>query len=278
MSFRGPRSPARCRAFDVTALHIPPRVTPLTTARSSTNDELPGTRNQLLSSLTSADASRLAPFLRKTELQHKAIVYDAGQPVHQLLFLESGMVSLLAVSPRGTQVETAVVGSEGVCGLALFHRVGTAADRAIVQAPGVAYSLDASDFLTLIDDSPSLSLGLHHFAYAQLALASQTSACNRRHQAPQRLARWLLLAHDRIAQDEMPLTHEFLAHMLGLRRSTVTIVADELRSAGAIQYTRGKVRITDRHGLELLACDCYRSIVNAFSVARVRTALSNGGS
>jgi CRP-like cAMP-binding protein len=228
--------------------------------------------NGILSALSDDEIARVAPHLRRTDLAHKSVLYDAGQTLSEVLFVERGMVSLLSVIPRGALVEIAVVGCEGMCGMALFHRVPVSADRAIVQAAGSAYSMDATTFAGVIDELPAMSAGLHSFAYALQALTSQTSACNRRHQSAQRLARWLLLAHDRIADDEMPLTHEFLGHMLGLRRSTVTVVADELRRAGAIRYTRGKVTIVDRAKLGELSCDCYRAIAAAFSNADVRTA------
>jgi CRP-like cAMP-binding protein len=230
---------------------------------------LSGIRNNILSSLTSEDMQRMAPHLRETELKHHAVLHEVGRPVEQVHFVENGMISLLSVTRTESQVETAVMGFEGMCGIALFNRVPVAADVAVVQSPGFARSMDADAFRALGESCPSLTLALHRFSYALYAMASQASACNRRHPASQRLARWLLLAQDRIALDVLPLTHLFLSQMLGLRRSTVTIVAEELRAVGAIEYTRGKVRVVDRNILEKQSCDCYAAIVKAFSAAQV---------
>ncbi len=229
---------------------------------------LAGSRNRVLSSLADGDMRRMSPHLRRTHLKHETVLYDPGTTIDRVYFMEDGMVSLLAMT-AGTQVETALVGSEGMCGMSVFHEVHTASERAVVLAPGWAQSMDAANFREVIADCPSLRLALHHFSYALFALTTQCSACNRRHKAAQRLARWLLMAQDRIDLDVLPLTHLLLSQMLGIRRSTVSQVAEELKSAGVIQYSRGNVRIVNRRALEQQSCECYTAIVKAFDAAGV---------
>ena len=240
--------------------------------------ELRQSRNYVLSSLNEADAERVLPFLSRTELKLHQQLHDADHPLENVHFIEQGMISLLTVASAGAfQVETAVVGSEGLCGMQAFHRVPVASDRAVVQAPGYAYSMTAESLEQVSDDAPSLRRSLHRYAFALNSLTAHASACNRRHTAEQRMARWLLLAHDRVVSDSLPLTHKFLAQMLGVRRSTVTIIAEELRRHGAIDYTRGRVAIRDRGKLETLSCECYAAIVKSFATAEIRTPRAANG-
>jgi CRP-like cAMP-binding protein len=233
-------------------------------------------RNRILGSLHDADLGILSPALSRTELKLHQQLHDSGHPLESVYFVDTGIVSLLTISSAGAfQVETAMIGSEGMCGMEAFHQVTVAADRAIVQAPGFAYSMSAASLASAADESATLRRGLHRFAFALYSLAANASACNRRHTAGQRMARWLLIAHDRLDADALPLTHLYLAQMLGVRRSTVTVVAEELRAAGAIDYVRGKITIRDRERLQQLSCDCYAAITRRFAAADVRT-LRNG--
>lgn len=239
--------------------------------------QLPRSGNFVLSSLNEADAERVGPSLVRTELRLHQQLHDAGELLEHVHFIEQGMVSLLTVASAGAfQVETALMGTEGMCGMQAFHQVPVASDRAVVQAAGFAYSMPVASFRVLAEEASSLRDALHRYAFALYALTAHASACNRRHTAAQRMARWLLLAHDRIGSDTLPLTHKFLAQMLGVRRSTVTVIAEELREAGAIGYTRGKVTIADREMLERLSCDCYAAIVRNFGMAKVNTLRSGG--
>lgn len=238
--------------------------------------ELRQSRNFVLASLVDGDAARVLPQLVRTELRLHDQLHDFDQPLQHVHFIEKGMISLLTIATAGaSQVETAVIGPEGVCGMQAFHRAPVASDRAVVQAPGFAFSMTVASFEVLSDEVQSFRHALHRYAFGLYALTAHASACNRRHTAEQRMARWLLLAQDRVESDRLPLTHKFLAQMLGVRRSTVSLIAEELRKTGAIAYTRGSVAIKDRSKLEGIACDCYGAIVRSFARAGMNGANGN---
>jgi len=157
----------------------------------------------------------------------------------------------------GSGVETAIVGSEGIAPLAAFHGVYGPVEQIIAQVPGEAWRVTREAFDGAVRQLPSLSPVLHRYAQALFTMAAQSSGCNRKHSVVQRCARWLLLTHDRVPGDEFALTHLFLAQMLGVRRSSVTIAAEALRAAGAITYTRGRIKIVDRDILRSRCCECY---------------------
>jgi CRP-like cAMP-binding protein len=224
-------------------------------------------RNDILAALSPDDYERVHPHLRSAELKQHDVLYETGAPIPDVCFVESGMVSCLAVMESGRSTETSIVGFEGMTGMALFHHVPVASERAIVQSPGAGRFVSAAIFAQLLESCPTLRLKLHRFAYAQYALATQCSACNRRHSTDKRFARWLLLAQDRIGGSLLPLTHQFLGQMLGVRRSTVTIIAEEFRVAGIIQYRRGSIEIVNRAAMEKRSCECYRAIVAMYTTA-----------
>jgi CRP-like cAMP-binding protein len=230
-------------------------------------EQLANGRNHILAALTPADASRVAERLKAVELKQHAILYEPQQRLSHMYFVESGMISLVSSTGKGAEVETGIVGPEGASGIALFHGVPLSYDRGVVQVAGEGHMLAADQLAELVDTCPSLRAGLHRFSYGLTALTAYASACNRRHTIDRRLARWLLLVQDRVQKPVLPLTHQFMAQMLGVRRSSVTIFADELRAAGLIQYTRGNVTVIDRPGLERAACDCYRAMQVAFAAA-----------
>jgi CRP-like cAMP-binding protein len=227
--------------------------------------------NNILAMLSREDLERVRPHLRERELKQHDVVFEAHMPIKEILFVDTGIVSLVAVMSTGNMSEIAVVGAEGVAGLALFHRMPFGGERAVVQVAGSARSLSADVFNSLLGDCPSLEQQLHRFAFALYTLSAWTSACNRRHRADQRLARWLLLSQDRIGGTHMPLTHQFMAQMLGVRRSTVTVTAEALRGAGLIHYRRGKIEVRDREGLEERSCECY-GVVRAMYAAALEPA------
>jgi CRP-like cAMP-binding protein len=227
----------------------------------------PARQNEILAALSPDDYERVHPHLRFAELKQHDVLYEPGAPVPDVCFVESGMVSCVTVMESGRGTETSVVGFEGMTGMAIFHQVPVASDQAIVQAPGTGRFVTAAIFMQLLETCPSLRIKLHRFAYAQYALAAQCSACNRRHSTDKRFARWLLIAQDRIGGSLLPLTHKFLGQMLGVRRSTVTIIAEEFRLAGIIQYRRGSIEIVNREALEKRACECYRAIVAVYKTA-----------
>lgn len=223
--------------------------------------------NHILAGLSVEDGARVRALLKPVELLQHDIVHEAHEPLLRIYFVESGMVSLVSTTGKGAEVETGIVGREGASGMALFHGVAVAFDRGVVQVAGHGHSLEAAELASLITKCTSLRAGLHRYAYGLHALTSYASACNRRHRIDQRLARWLLLVHDRVGAPQLPITHHFVAQMLGVRRSSVTIVAEELRESRLIDYKRGKVTIIDRRGLERVACDCYRAMQVAFRAA-----------
>ena len=185
------------------------------------------------------------------------VISDPEQHVDTVYFPITAVLSVLSIMMDGSGVETGVIGHEGMAPLAAFHGVDSASEQVMVQVPGDAWRMSRADFDDLVARSPELRGALHRFSQALFSFAAQTSGCNRKHSVVQRCARWLLVTHDRVPGDEFFLTHLFLAQMLGVRRSSVTIAAEALRAAGAITYSRGKVRIVDRDTLLTRSCNCY---------------------
>jgi CRP-like cAMP-binding protein len=187
------------------------------------------------------------------------ILYSAGAPIEDLYFVEQGVVSLLTMMADGASIEAGMIGMEGLVGLpALFgdERLG---QRAIVQAPGCALGMTAAEFGLAFDESADVRTVMLGYMGRLFTTAAQTAACNRLHSLKQRCARWLLMMYDRLQSDEMPLTHDFLSSMLGVRRTRVTEAAGELQRSGLIRYGRGLVTILDHQGLAAMACECYRN-------------------
>jgi len=219
-----------------------------------------GRQNRLLFALTPEDHSLLAPHLKEESLQVGTLLREAGEPVEQIYFPHQGMVSLLAIMSDGQGIETATVGSEGVVGAMSGFGARRGFTRAVVQAPLVASRISSLQFQTAIQKSESLRNLMASYSEALLAQVQQTAACNALHPVESRLARWLLQTRDRIDTDVLPLTQEFLSQMLGVRRTTVTLMARQLEQAGLIQNRRGRIVIIDREGLQDVACECYAII------------------
>jgi CRP-like cAMP-binding protein len=186
-------------------------------------------------------------------------------PVDAVFFVETGMVSLLVTLEDGEQVESGIAGSEGLIGLALVYGNSHAVTEARVQMEGTALRVGAAEFRAEMERSPALRALLLRYALAFHAQVTLTAACNARHAIEHRLARWLLTAHDRAGADEFPMTHEFLSLMLGVRRPGVTIAAGILQRAGLIHYSRGRMAVTDRPGLEAASCECYHTVRHEFA-------------
>jgi CRP-like cAMP-binding protein len=161
----------------------------------------------------------------------------------------------------GKSVEVGLTGKEGFVGLPLIVGFTTSASRVITQIAGSAFRISASALPELLRKCRTLETRLHRYSQRLATQSSQVAACNRLHEVDERLARWLLMSQDRIGSDEVPLTQEFLAHMLGTRRSSVTVAASILQKAGLIKYRRGQLNIANRKGLEEAACECYRALV-----------------
>jgi len=214
-------------------------------------------KNRILAALPAEEYERLFPHLEFVALKFKQAVYEPNVPMRLGYFPNSGMICVIAVMRDGASVEVGVIGNEGFVGTPIFLGVKATPNRALVQVPGSAFKMKAEALERILPRAPSLELMLRRFVQAQAFLLAQSAACNRLHEVEERLARWLLMAQDRAGSGLLPLTHEFLAEMLGSRRSTVTVAAGALQRAGLIEYNRGRVKILDRTGLENSACECY---------------------
>ena len=213
--------------------------------------------NQLLAALPGDEYQRLAPELEQTELAFAATIYEPGDPLRHVFFPVSGIVSILAGRAGQDMLEVAVVGNEGMVGLPVFMGVERARARAVVQAAGTALRLNAAALRRECQRGGVLFRLLLRYTQSLLTQVTQSAACNRFHLLEARLARWLLMAHDRMDTDEFQLTQEFLSNMLGVRREGVNRAAGRLQRRGLISYSRGHLTIRDRAGLEAAACPCY---------------------
>lgn len=231
-------------------------VSPRTVKLASDGDGNPVANNILLT-LSSKEFSQVLPRLEFVRLKLHQVLHEAGETIKSGYFVNSGIMSILAVQPDGKTVEVGLIGREGFVGLPLLVGYTNSPIRVITQGDGTAYRCDAETLQQLIQQFPELGKRLHRFAYQLAMQSTQIAACNRLHDVVSRLARWILMSQDRMFADRLPLTQEFMAHMLGTRRSSVTVAAGALQKAGLIAYTRGSVTILNRKGLEKAACDCY---------------------
>jgi CRP-like cAMP-binding protein len=217
-------------------------------------------RNMLLAALPANDFALLAPYLKGCALEQGAVLQEQGEPINQVYFPHDGIVSLLAVMRHGDAVETATVGYEGAVGGFAGLGVRRSHTRAIVQVSGAALRIGAAHLRSAAKHSQAVRESILRYGEILLIQVQQTAACNALHTVEARLGRWLLQTHDRLDTDTFRLTHDFLAQMLGVRRTTVTVIANVLQQAGLIRYHRGRIEIVDRMGLEARACECYEAI------------------
>jgi CRP-like cAMP-binding protein len=217
-------------------------------------------QNFLLAALPSQDFALLEPHLREAALAQGSLLQEQGERTDHIYFPNDGIISLLTVMRQGTAIETATIGREGAFGA--WAGLGTRPShaRAVVQVTGTAWRIAAPQFRAAAKKSDAVRELIRTSGEMLLIQAQQTAACNALHDVESRLSRWLLQAHDRLDSDTIQLTHEFLAQMLGVRRTTVTVIANILQHAGLIRYQRGNIRIVDRAGLEARACECYEAI------------------
>lgn len=222
-------------------------------------------QNHLLKRLKPDEYERFARELEFVPLSFQEKLYGQGEPVTHVYFLESGVASIvLDLVEDGDVVEVGTIGREGFAGLPVFFAEPVATTRCFVQVVGAAQRMPASTFTRLLAALPGLHAILMRYASAVLTMVSQTAACNRMHVVEARLARWLLMTHDRVDGDEFSLTQELLGLMLGVRRPAVSIAGATLQKAGLIRYTRGKIAVLDRKGLEEASCECYAHVKRAF--------------
>jgi CRP-like cAMP-binding protein len=217
-------------------------------------------RNEILSSLPAEDFGLLRPHLQFIDLPLKKTLIVPDEPLRHVYFPDQGVGSMLALLEGGGSVEVGMIGREGMVGIHVFLGVDTVTQECVVQIPGAGWRLEVAAFRKAVVQSRSLSASLHRYTMAFLLQVSQTAACNAVHQIDERLARWLLMTHDRTDGDQLPLTHEYLSTMLAVRRSGVTIAAGTLQKAGIIRYASGHITVLNREALELSSCECYRTV------------------
>jgi CRP-like cAMP-binding protein len=221
-------------------------------------------QNRLLAALPAKDFKRLEPRLERVPLEFKQPLYNSGEPIRHVYFPTSGVASLVNIMSGGQQVEIAVVGREGMVGLPVFLEAGEIPGRAFCQVPGDAMRMGAEPFQEEAKRGGKLTNLLLRYTQALFNQVAQSAACNRAHSVDERCARWLLQTQDRVGQDQFPVTQEFMAQMLGVRRATVNVAAGILQKAGFITYTRGWITVLDRPGLESASCECYAIIKAEF--------------
>ena len=222
-------------------------------------------RNHLLASLPPETLAALLPKLSPVILATRQVVYSQDMSIKAVYFLETGMISLVDNLEDGMRAEVGVIGREGMLGMPLLAGTNTSFVEAQVQLPGTALRMTARDFTNEIDANVFFRRLLLRYSEALLAQVMQTAACNANHDLEQRLARWLLMAHDRADGDELLLTQDFMAMMLGVHRPSITVTAGILQRAGLIRYAAGRVTVLDRPSLEASSCECYRTVQKRFA-------------
>jgi CRP-like cAMP-binding protein len=231
----------------------------------TTNSRPPPIRNQLLAALPGAEYKRLLPHLESVPLPFMGVLYEGGEPIEHVYFPNDGLISLLVVMGDGTVREIGIIGNEGMLGTAVVLGVKTTTTRALTQLPGSAMRMKAGALRDELGRGGALPHVLRRYAHALFTQISQSAACVSSHAVDKRLSRWLLMTHDHAPGDEFEMKHEFMAMMLGVTRSVVTRAAGHLQKEEMIRYTRGRVTVLDRGGLEATACECY-GVVKAESL------------
>ncbi len=214
----------------------------------------------LLSALPSGEYERLLPAQRRVTFSLGEVIYESQASLEYVYFPTTCVVSLLYTMENGSTAEMGLVGNDGIVGIALFLGGDTTPNHAVVQIAGQAYRMNAKVLRKEFARGGPFQQLLLRYTQALITQISQTAVCNRLHSVEQRLCRWLLLSHDRVACDELPMTQEFIANMLGGRRESVTVSAARLQAAGLIHYSRGHIQILDRCGLEAQVCECYQIV------------------
>ena len=221
-------------------------------------------KNRILEALTSKEYRQIARQLKVVELTQGAVLYQPGQSVREIYFPEDATISSISSTADGETLEIFMTGNEGVVGITAILADSTAF-RAVVQLPGRAYSIPRDALRSEFKRSETLHRLLLQYTNALLVQIAQTAVCNKFHSIEERFCRWLLMAHDRSIADEVPLTQEALARVLGTRRASVSVTASAFQKKGAVRYSRGVIRILDRKPLESASCECYQTISAAHS-------------
>lgn len=224
----------------------------------------PATSNGILAALPKATLRKLNGKLHPVPLEIGKILYQPEDKIEHVYFVTEGIVSLLATLNGGNSVEAGVIGPEGMLGIPIVLSAKSSPHLALVQGGGHAMKMAARDLRVEIQNDGVLLDLLLRYTNAMFVQVAQTAACNRLHTVDERLARWLLLTHDRVQHDEFILTQEFISRMLGVRRAGVNVAANALRKDGLIDYRRGNVTILDRKGLENASCECYVTVKRSY--------------
>jgi CRP-like cAMP-binding protein len=221
--------------------------------------------NRILAALPDGDRERLLQSMNEVELDRGDNVYQANGPIKHIYFPRIGVLSMVIDTSDGRTIEVGTIGPEGFAGLPILHDADTSPVRVYCQAtPCICRRLPASVFEQEVRSPSVLQSLAHRYAQAHLNLAGQSIACNSLHPIEERLARWLLMTQDRVGMDELNLTQEILAEMLGVRRASVTTAAGTLQKAGLIEYRRGRIKVVDRARLEAASCECYGVVRREF--------------
>ena len=214
-------------------------------------------QNHLLAALTTRERGRVLQHLQLIPMTLGQVLYESGEMLHDVYFPVDSIVSLRYVLESGASAEISVVGNKGIIGIALFMGGGTTPSRAVVQSAGWAYHLDGQLLKNEFHRSGSLQLLLLRYSQSLITQMAQTAVCNRHHSVQQQLCRWLLLSLDRLPTNQLTMTQELIANMLGVRPEGVTEAAGKLQKLGIITYSRGQIAVLDRPELERLCCECY---------------------
>ena len=221
------------------------------------NSRPPPIQNQLLAALPGKDYKRLLPHLESVSLPFMEVLYESGEPIKHVYFPNAGLISLLVVMEDEAPREVALIGNEGMLGIAVVLGMNATPTRALIQMPGSAMRMKARALRDEVGRGGALQDILQRYSHALFTQVSQSAACTGTHEVNKRLSRWLMMTHDRAPGDEFEMKHEFMAMMLGVTRSVVTRAAGSLQNKKMIHYTRGQVTILDRSRLEATACECY---------------------
>jgi CRP-like cAMP-binding protein len=214
-------------------------------------------RNRLLAAFGDEVLRQIAPHTAEVSLSVGRIICEPGEPVASIFFPTSGVVSIVTILQNASRVESLTVGREGAVGLLAAFGDGLSASRGVVQIAGAAVKIDVRELRAAAQDQPLINRVVHRYAQATEAQLHQAAACNAMHSIEARLCRWLLTCEDRVGDNVLPLTQEFLAMMLGVQRTSVTTAAQALQRRGLIEYRRGLIAVLDRRGMERLSCECY---------------------
>lgn len=221
-------------------------------------------QNHLLDALLKSEYDRLFPNLEPVNLTLGQVLYESGQKLEHVYFPTNSIISLLYVMENGASAEIAIVGNEGILGISLFMGGETTPSRAVVQSAGSGYRLKGALLKSEFNRAGPVQRLLLRYTQALITQMAQTAVCNRHHTVEQQLCRWLLLSLDRLASNELTMTQELIANMLGVRREGVTEAACKLQHAGLIKYSRGKITVIDRPKLEKCSCECYEVVKTEF--------------